>query len=382
MHRPADPRASASVSASGTAADRPPDGAAGATADGIGEPADAPFAFTDADGGLVFAVRLPGDAAQLDGARLGWDALEPAPPPPAGPGRADDRPLWINLDRMRPRAQAWLRERSGIDPAMAQALLDEETRPRHQEEGRGLLVILRGVNLNPGAEPDELIAIRIWIEPGRALTLRQFRFQTIAQLRRAAARGAAPATPGGLLAAIAAGLAQRIGPSVDNLEDLLDDVEEAMLASDGDDPRARGRLAAIRRQAIGLRRHLVPQRQALSELAALEHPLLARADRSLLRAAAEQTARALDALEEIRDRAAVNQDELRARHEARVGRTVYLLTIVATVALPLSLLTGLLGINVGGIPLADSPAGFAVVCAVMVAIAALEVLLFRRMRIL
>jgi zinc transporter len=84
----------------------------------------------------------------------------------------------------------------------------------------------------------------------------------------------------------------------------------------------------------------------------------------------------------MRDRAAVTQDELRARHEARVGRTVYLLTVVATVALPLSLITGLLGINVGGIPLAESPLGFAIVCAVLVALAALELALFKSLRLL
>jgi zinc transporter len=246
----------------------------------------------------------------------------------------------------------------------------------------GLLVILRGVNMNPGAEPDDLISVRIWIEPHRVITLRQLRFKTLAELRAAAQAGRAPDTTGGLLARIAIGLASRIGPSVDNLELMLDDIEAAMLDVDDDSPSTRSKLAEIRRQSITLRRHLVPQRQAMQQLSLLEHPVLSRGDRTLLRTAAEQVARSVDGLEEVRDRSAVTQDELRARHEARVGRTVYMLTLVATIALPLGLITGLLGINVGGMPMADSNLGFAVVCGLMVLIAVGEVYIFKKMRIL
>ncbi|MEM8756354.1 MAG: CorA family divalent cation transporter [Planctomycetota bacterium] len=108
--------------------------------------------------------------------------------------------------------------------------------------------------------------------------------------------------------------------------------------------------------------------------------VVAERDAAELRIAGEQVARVVDALEELRDRAAVTQDEIRARQDVRLNRTVYLLTIVATIALPLSLLTGLLGINVGGIPLAGSPWGFAAVCALMAVVAAAEVALFKAMR--
>ncbi len=345
-----------------------------------------PLPATDAEGGLVFAVHLPGVAAELGEQRLDWAAITPASP--ASPGvraaaaAAGPPPLWINLDRMCERAQRWIRESAGLDPTIADGLLEDLTRPRVQDAADGMLVILRGVNLNPGAEPDELISMRMWVDPSRIITLRQHRFRTLADLRVAAESGRAPATTGGMLARIAAGLASRIGPSVDNLEDLLDEVEAEMLERDDEVPGARGRLSEIRRQAISLRRHLLPQRQAMQELANFEHPVLDRADRGAMRAAAEQVARAVDSLEEIRDRAAVTQDELRARHETRVGRTLYLLTIVATIALPLGIITGLLGINVGGIPLSESPWGFAVVCGVLALIAVGEVVLFRRMRML
>ncbi len=330
-----------------------------------------PFTPFDADGGLILATRLPGEPGDFDSARRTWTDLrfpEVAPP------------LWVHLDRTRPRAQRWLREESGLDPIVAESLLAEETRPRVHDFGRGILVILRGINANPGAEPDELIAIRMWLDHTRIVTLRQFRFRTIAALRARAQQGTAPLSAGAFLATVANGLVNNLSPTVANLEERLDEIEERMLEGDADDERWRSHLATIRRQAIAYRRHIVPQREALARLTMDPPSLLSSRDQAELRVAMEQCTRVAEALEELRDRAAVTQEELRARHEARIGRTVYLLTIVATIALPLGIFTGLLGINVGGIPLADSAWGFVLACATMVAIAGGLVLLFRRMR--
>lgn len=325
----------------------------------------------DPEGGLILAAHLPGSAADFGPGRLDWERL-----------RGGDRevPLWIHLDRKKERAQRWIREEAGLGTYVAEALLAEETRPRAEAIGDGLLVILRGINMNEGAQADELIAIRMWIDAKRFISLRQFRFQTIVEIRQRVERGEAPATPGAMLAAVACGLSARIVPTLDNLREMLDSVEDQMIERDSDDDRWRSLLGTIRRQAITYRRYLIPQREALSALANGRSALLDDRDRSEIRVALEQITRECESLEELRDRAAVTQEELRARHEARVGRTVYLLTLVATVALPLGLLTGLMGINVGGMPLVNSRWGFWAVVGVMVAVAAGQVWWFKKKR--
>lgn len=329
-----------------------------------------PLVPFDEAGGLVFVTRLPGSHGDFEAGRRGFEGIRF---PNAAP------PLWVHLDRTKERAQTWLRGESGIDPVAVESLLAEETRPRAEEFASGLLVILRGINLNPGAEPDELIAIRMWLDATHIVTLRQFRFRTIAALRVQAQKGEAPKSTGAFLVAVAQGLVAHLAPTIHNLEERLDDIEEEMLAHDRDDEGRRSELASVRRQAISYRRYIVPQRDALAALAHSSTPLLDPRHRAELRAAMEQCTRVAEALEELRDRAAVTQDEMRARTEARVGRTVYLLTLVATIALPLGFLTGLLGINVGGVPLSGSPWGFTAVCVALLALAGLQVWLFRRM---
>ncbi len=320
----------------------------------------------DPEGGLVFAARLPGPDTLHS-----WDELAAPSEPPA---------MWVHLDRTKERAQHWLRESSGLDPIVVESLLADESRPGVQPFVDGLLVILRGMNLNPGVEVDEMITIRMWISPTRVISLRQFSFQTTSELRLKTSRGEGPASAGAFRAAVAGGLAARLAPTVTNLEDHLDDIEDEMLDRDVDGANVRATLATIRRQAIMYRRYLVPQREAMLTLLSMHHPMLSNRDQAVLRVASEQVARAAEALEEARDRAAVTMEEIRARHEARMGKTLYLLTIVATIALPLGLITGLFGINVDGMPWTDTKWGFAIVCGAMAIIAAAEYVWFRWMK--
>jgi zinc transporter len=59
---------------------------------------------------------------------------------------------------------------------------------------------------------------------------------------------------------------------------------------------------------------------------------------------------------------------------------MYILSVIAAVFLPLGFLTGLLGINVAGLPGAETPWAFAAVCAILAVLAGLELWLLRRLK--
>ena len=66
--------------------------------------------------------------------------------------------LWVDLNLTNRRARKWLTEKSGIDGNVSSILLAEETRPRSLAIENGLVVIMRGINMNPGATPDDMVA--------------------------------------------------------------------------------------------------------------------------------------------------------------------------------------------------------------------------------
>lgn len=318
----------------------------------------------DVVGGLLFALHLD-DPAQP----ISWDDLDRADP---------QHPLWIHFDRTRPNAQEWLRDRSGLDPLAVDALLADETRPRATEFDRGLLIMLRAVNLNPGAEPDDLVSLRCWLDSARLITLRQRPLHSVAEVHQRVIRQQGPTSPGSVLSALSLGIALNLGIVLEDLEDPLDSADESL-----SEARPEGvnisQLANLRREAARLRRYLAPQRDTLTHLVISGNPLVDAAARRELLEAADQNARMVEHLEEIRDRAAVSQDEYRAQRELRQSRTMYLLTLIAAVFLPLSFLTGLLGINVGGIPGSDSPTAFWIVAISLISLAGVLLVAFKKL---
>jgi len=309
----------------------------------------------------------------------GGQAVEPDDIEALGPGRDDRDFAWFHLQRDAP-ATAKLIDGMSIDRVVAEALMADETRPRCTVHGDGVILILRGVNLNPGAEPEDMISVRLWIEAKRVIGVWLRPLRAVQDLFTAIERGQAPVTPGDLVARLTLRLADRAEPTVASLNERLDRLEEAVIE---DTPEtARSELASIRQAAIILRRYMFPQRDALTTLEIEDMPWLGDRDRSRLREAADRVTRLGEELDAIRDRAAIIHDQIMDKRAETMNRAMLILAIVAAIFLPLGLVTGLLGINVGGIPGGDDPNAFAIVCALLVILAAGQVVLFRWLRLL
>ncbi|MDA0654325.1 MAG: zinc transporter ZntB [Proteobacteria bacterium] len=311
----------------------------------------------------------------LDGrggaARVGWAEVSK--------WQAGDAPLWLHLDRRDPASVDWLRRRSGLDSIVVEALLAEETRPRATAHGDGMLVILRGVNLNPGADPEDMISVRVWVEGARVISVRARRLLAAEDVGDRLEAGSGATDAADLVVDLATGLIDRMSPVLEHLDEAADEIEEKLVTGGGE-RELRQSLVRLRRQAISLRRYLAPQREAMGRLQSGEFPLLTTIHRTRLREINDRVVRFLEDLDAMRERASVIQDELANRSAEQMNRTMYVLTLVAAIMLPLGFLTGLLGINVGGIPGTDNPYSFAIVCALLFAIAAAEAWVFRRLK--
>ncbi len=318
--------------------------------------------------GGIRAFRLDG---QGGGQEVDWTGVAES---------VDRRILWIHLDLQDPRCEDWLQRESNIPPWAVEALLAEDVRPRVLPTPEGLLVLLRGINTNPGADPWDMVSIRVWIEPTRIVSARRRRLKATEDLRVQLAAGSGPRRPGELLVQLADKMTERTIPVVTALEDVIDELEEQSL--EGRTGEIRTRLSHARRQAIGLRRYLSPQREALARLCVEPTDLLHADDRMALHEVGNGVQRFVEALDAARERAAVLHEEVGHFLAEETSRTVYLLSIVTAVFLPLGLVTGLLGVNVGGIPGAEEPLGFVAVVLLLVVLAAGQIWLLRRKNLL
>jgi zinc transporter len=280
--------------------------------------------------------------------------------------------LWVHLNRTKDDSDQYIRHEAGLDPVVVDALLAADTRPRVTPQGQGLIVNLRGVNFNPGADPEDMISLRIWIQKRRIITSRAR--QSMAT-RDVQARGLGPKDEIDCLFELAQALLMRVGHVVDELSDAVDGLEEQVVA--GNIGKVREELAHARRRAIALRRHLAPQREALARLTGERHEMLDAIDSAHFRELADETTRYVEELDSIRERASVVQDEVLNRLTERQNRNSYVLTVVAAIMLPLSFVTSLFGVSLSGIPFQGDPDAFLVLLWILALIIVIEIAIFR-----
>jgi zinc transporter len=288
--------------------------------------------------------------------------------------------IWAHLQRGSASAERWLAREHGVPPMVREALTAEETRPRCVPLEGGLLLILRGVNLNPEADPEDMVSIRIWTDGKRVLSVWLRRLLAVGDVDALLAEGRGPKTVGELLTLLSERLADRMEPVIAEIDDRIDALEDEVI--ERHDPALRERLATVRRQAIVLRRYFAPQREALLRLATdtdLASWLQPR-QRHQLREVADRITRYVEDLDAGRERASVVHDQLANHLSDELNRGMYVLSVIAAVFLPLGFLTGLLGINVDGMPGAQTPWAFAAVCVILAALAALELMLLRYLK--
>jgi zinc transporter len=287
----------------------------------------------------------------------------------------DQGTLWIHLDYTHPDAQRWLREDSGLGELSCEALLAEETRPRTVVYRDQLLAQLRGVNLNPGADADDMVSIRLWSDGKRVITTRRRKLLSVVDLRQALEAGEGPTTCGEFVTELADRLAVRMADAIDDIEDAVDTAEEQVLTAMSH--QLRPLLASIRREAIMLRRYLAPQREALTRLHSERLSWLEELQRLQLREVADRTTRYVEDLDAARERAGVVQEELVSRLSEQMDRRMYVLSVVAALFLPLGFITGLLGVNVGGIPGSEDSHAFIAFSVGLLVLIAVQLLILK-----
>ncbi len=263
--------------------------------------------------------------------------------------------VWIHIEGTDEEGLALLAGQAIPDVA-SNALVATETRPRCDVIEEGALINLRGPAAGELDDTDRLVSIRMFIRAGKVNSVTR-RPLSATELVRAQMEHGTITDPGDLVAAFARAISKQLDPQVAALGDNLDDCESEL-----DDSRAlyglRTTIARIRSEAIAFRRFVAPNRDALETLAELGFDWLSDEDRLHIREAADRFARMTEELEAVRERSALLHEQLTDLRGEQMENRSLLISIVAFIFLPLTFVTGLLGMNVEGIPYAKEPWAF------------------------
>jgi zinc transporter len=282
-------------------------------------------------------------------------------------GGTDDPPdagfAWLHFNLAHNGALPWLAQHAALAPEFYDMLQDGLHSTRIERTEQSLIAVINDVHFDFAFEPSDISTLWITVEEHLVITARRQPLRSVDKLREAVKSGQALRSTADLLEHLLRAQADVLVEIVRGVTERIDVIEDQLLSKRLDQRRAR--LGALRRLLVRLQRLLAPEPGAFIRL--LQHPprWMAELDVQELRQSSEEFSVVLRDMATLQERIKLLQEEIAAEVNEGNNRSLFVLTIVTVLALPINIIAGLLGMNVGGIPLAQHPGGFWIIVAIV-----------------
>ena len=308
------------------------------------EPNAASHAIESADASLWLEARALGGGTALDGTGAGF--------------------LWLHFNLSHTGALPWLQRHAGLGESFFDMLTGALHSTRVERVEEALIAVINDVNFDFSFDPSDTSTLWINVEQHLVVTARRQPLRSVHKLRQELKRGQPLRSSVELLEHLLRAQADVLVEIVRGAVERVDRIEDDLLANRLDHKRLR--LGKLRRVLVRLQRLLAPEPAALFRL--LQHPpgWMAELDVQELRQSSEEFSMVLHDMATLQERIKLLQEEIAAQVNEDNNRSLFVLTIVTVLALPINIIAGLLGMNVGGVPLAQHAHGFWIVVAIVV----------------
>lgn len=319
-------------------------------------------------GPLKFGCILDGNGGAR---RVHWDEVKNWKPGKTG------EVLWAHLRRDNPEARRWIEDDNAVPPRTTTLLLSESATPVAYRDRETLVSVLRGVGRVCSHRPESRVLVQLWSDGERLISLREDANLTIGEVMEMFGDNEGPKDAGALFAWLVRRTIDGMARAIIQMDDEIDDLEDANLDT-GNPSSLLKRIGELRRYSLALERHMGVQHNALEQIVNRAPSWFGENDKDSITATVNRLAGYLIDIEISKESAAALVEEIRAHSAARTRFTNMVISVFSTIFLPLTFLTGLLGINVGGIPGSNDPTAFWIVCAMCLAIFVLQVIAINR----
>ncbi|OFW80145.1 MAG: hypothetical protein A2887_06850 [Alphaproteobacteria bacterium RIFCSPLOWO2_01_FULL_40_26] len=256
---------------------------------------------------------------------------------------------WVHLDAENKSTAKWLaREVNYLDHLIIDALIAEETRPRVMEFNDGLLIILRGINLNQNSEPEDMVSIRMWIDNDRIITVQRREMKALFDLGKDIESGKIIKNSGEFLYNLLYQILAVTSPFLYALGEKVDMLEEKIMSTH--DVSFREKILQIRTQLAVFKRYLAPQREAIAKLRICDHEWINDWTKRHFQENLDHITLMIEEIDEVRDRSQILHDELFHGLTEKLNKSMYGLSLVASIFIPLTFFTSIFSVNIGGVP--------------------------------
>ncbi len=270
---------------------------------------------------------------------------------------------WAYLHRLAPQNREFLEE-IGLEHSDIDDLLAPEVRPHCHVRSSGAFIAVNVFNELPKQESGDMECAQIWVDATRMICIWNDPLDVFHSLVDGFKNCVPSSGTAEFCARLVLAIAGRAEEMVEGLQDRIDLLEDVVLET-GDHPWE-SELAQVRRLATIVRRSMLVYLDTLRNFEIENFDWVDRTNQRRIREAGDRTLRIAEEMDAIRERAEIVHDQIMFKRSENINRYMLMMAAIAVVFLPLTFITGLLGINVAGIPGTHDPVAFTVVSAILI----------------
>jgi zinc transporter len=264
--------------------------------------------------------------------------------------------IWLHFSLSNASCESWMRQNLPLPEAFYDSLRGGFGGARLEQDAETLVAVIQDVLFDFKFDPSAVATASLCVEPRLLVSARLRPLRSVDQLRIAVRQGHTFRSTAEILAHLLQDQSEVLVNILRQATQRVDKIEDQLLANRIS--VSRRELGAMRRVLVRLQRLLAPEPAALFRLLNRPPAWITEEDLQDMRQAAEEFSAAIGDTGALIERVKLLQEEMSALVTEQTNRTLFILTLVTVLALPINLTAGLLGMNVGGIPLADNSFGF------------------------
>lgn len=287
---------------------------------------------------------------------------------------------WLHLNYGDDSTKDWIKNYSNLPQEVINNLLENRDISSFDEYDEGLFLSIKAINFYNQLNDQELITLKIWLDKDRLITFRNDKIKSIDDIKNRLENSKIKFDLNLIFIEILKRLNNNIYQNSYALYDEIENLEDELL--DGNHKNLRNLISSFRKKIITFKRYILPQRDIVFNLYKLPTQFFSNDDKDEIKDIYEWLDRAISDLNSTKDRIIITQEELNGKLSEEMNKTMYLLSIVSAIFLPLGFITGLLGINVGGMPGINSNNAFFIVCVIIIIISIIEIIILKIKKIL
>ena len=254
--------------------------------------------------------------------------------------------VWVDLDRPTPEEARILTEAFRFHELSVEDALSEIHHPKIESYGDYLYIILHGIDFSARAHCFQTHDVDFFLGPQYLVTVHPGISRSIGRVGELCSRNGLILSegPAALMHRIVDTMVDNYGPEVERLQERLDRLEKELF--ERPDAALGRRILHFKRDIASLRRVVLPQRDVVGRLARREFPIISEALSFRFRDVYDHLVRLTDEANFFQDRVSSLLDAHLASVSNQLNGIMKILTLISTIFLPLTVLTGLYGMNV------------------------------------